>query len=247
MESLTNMATSAHPQGFIGGGSRKGVGVTQKFIDIKDIVENVVILHSGYACLVIEVTSSNFALLSKEEQDAKIFSYASLLNSLSFSIQILIQSKRIDISSYINLLDQAISKNPTATTNALEGAPNEQLLSYIRIYRDFVQELVKVNTVLDKKFYIVIPYSFLEKGIASTTAAVKQKGVGKGEVFIQDAKTALSTKANSVLSQLARLGLRAKILEKEELIKLFYTIYNEDLGEAGQTAADFGSPFVKTT
>ena len=114
---------------------------TQKFTEIENIEENIVILSGKNACLIIEVNATNFALLSKEEQDTKIFSYASLLNSLSFPVQIFIRSKKLDISSYLKLLE------------AQSGQTQNQLLStQIKLYGDFVRELVKVNTVLDKKF-----------------------------------------------------------------------------------------------
>lgn len=195
-------------------------------MDIQEIVDEVVILKGGNACSIIEVTASNFALLSKEEQDAKIFSYAALLNSLSFPIQIIVQNKRIDISSYLKQLAIEVQKTK-----------NEQLASYISLYHDFVSELVKINTVLDKKFYIVISYSYLEKGVS---------GKIRGDSFVNDAKTALTTKTASLHSQLARVGLLAKTLSKEELITLFYSLYNEDLGEAQQAALDFNATMVKT-
>lgn len=214
---------------------REGAGATQKFIEIKDIVEDIVLLSSGNACSVIEVTASNFALLSKEEQDAKIFAYASLLNSLSFPIQIVVQNKRIDISLYVKQLDLESQKTK-----------NQQLASYISLYRDFVSELVKINTVLDKKFYIVVPYSYLERGVAGTTSALKEKSSLKGHAFWQEAQKALATKTTSMHAQLARVGLPAKTLEKEELIKVFYGVFNEDLGEAQQGAVDYDASMVKT-
>src|SRR5438105_2044256 len=112
----------------------KSSASTQKFIEIKDIIGNIIVLSGGNACLIIEVKATNFALLSAEEQDAKIFAYASLLNSLSFSIQIVIRSKRLDISSYLKLLED--EKNSTA---------NQALSRQIGLYKDFVSELVKVN------------------------------------------------------------------------------------------------------
>lgn len=196
--------------------SQKIRATTQKFTEIIDIVDNIVIFSYGNACLIIEVTATNFALLSKEEQDAKIFAYASLLNSLSFTIQIFIRSKRIDISSYLKLLDQE-TKN----------AQNQALGNRIRLYRDFVQELIRVNTVLDKKFYIVIPYSSLEAGAWGARETIK-KDVSQKDTFVQSAKTGLDLKAKSLHSQLQSLGLLAKTLEKEELIRLFYETYNED-------------------
>lgn len=215
-------------------GLEKGAA-TQKFIEIRDIIDEIVLLSSGNACSIIEVTASNFALLSKEEQDAKIFAYASLLNSLSFPIQIVVRNKRIDISSYVKQLDTEYQKTR-----------NELLASYIRLYRDFVSELVKINTVLDKNFYIIVPYSYLERGVVGTTSALKEKSSLKGQAFWEEAQKALATKTSSIHAQLARVGLSAKTLSKEELIRLFYSIYNEDIGEAQQGALDFDATMVKT-
>ena len=187
---------------------------TQKFIEIEDIQDNIVFLSSGNACLIIEITSTNFALLSKEEQDAKIFAYASLLNSLSFPIQIFVRSKRVGISSYLKLLEEEAGKTH-----------NQKLASRIKLYSDFVSDLVKVKTVLDKKFYIVIPYTYLERGILTIIGLGKKNNSAKNS-FAYEVKAALRSKAESVNSQLSRLSLKAKTLGKEELIKLFYEIYN---------------------
>src|SRR5579872_363637 len=83
---------------------------TQRFTEVKDIIDDVVVFEGGYASLMIEVRATNFALMSKQEQDAKVYAYASLLNSLSFPIEILIRSKRVDISSYISSLEAEIAK-----------------------------------------------------------------------------------------------------------------------------------------
>lgn len=187
-------------------------GSTQKFTEIEDIKEDVVLLFGGNACLVIEIQATNFALLSKEEQDTKVFSYASLLNSLSFPIQIIVRNKKVDIASYLTHLNEQVKKLE-------EDAKQPKLLNYVKAYKEFVSELVKFTTVLDKKFYLSIPYTYLEKG---PQAALK------GEDFFLQAKTTLHTKAESLLGQIAKLSLRAKILQKEELIKLFYDLYNEE-------------------
>lgn len=197
---------------------------TQKFIEILDIVDNVVLLSKGNACLVIEVQATNFALLSKEEQDVKVLSYSSLLNSLSFPIQIFIRSKKIDISSYLRQLDDEVAKSQ-----------NQLLKNQIKLYKDFVQELIKVNTVLDKKFYIAIPYSRLESGINI-----------RGDNFFLSAKSKLSSKAESLHAQLRRMSLPAKTLNKEELVKLFHEIYNGDFEQINETMLGAKSPIVKT-
>lgn len=201
--------------------AQKIKNTTQRFIEILDIKDDIILLSSGAACLIIEVKATNFALLSADEQDAKLFAYASLLNSLSFSIQIVIRSKKVDISNYINQLSVEAKKTQ-----------NPSLANQINLYKDFVQELVKVNTVLDKKFYVIIPFSSLESGVKGAKQAIKGSVVDDN--FIVASKAALHSKAESLHAQLQRLGLRAKTLEKEELIKLFYEIYNEGLLEPHQ-------------
>lgn len=175
---------------------------TQSFTGLKEIDGNVVLFKTNHACLVIELTATNFSLLSPQEQDAKILAFSALLNSLSFPIQIVIRSKKLDISNYLSLLEQEAGKSP-------------KFADRIRQYRDFVSQMVKVNTILDKKFYIVIPFSSLENPKASA------------QNFNETAVASLHGKASSLSSLLQRLNLRAKILEGEELTKLFYEIYNE--------------------
>ncbi len=210
----------------------KRKATTQKFVEIEEIDEDVIVLSGKNACLIIEVNATNFALLSKQEQDTKIFSYASLLNSLSFPIQIFIRSKKLDISSYLKLLD-----------SQADQSQNQLLSSQIRLYKEFISELVKVNTVLDKKFYIAISYSYLEKGGVSSAKTVV-KDVSQ-DTFLNQAKASLHSKAEAIHSQIARLNLRAKTLQKEELIKLFYEIYNEDSVGTSQISDGISTPMVK--
>jgi hypothetical protein len=191
---------------------------TQKFTEIVDFIDDIVVLEGGSACMIIEITASNFALLSRREQDTRIFAYASLLNSLSFPIQILIRNKRIDISIYLKSLDEIISQTQ-----------NPQLKQYIQYYRTFVHEMVTVNVVLSKSFYIVIPYSALEGGVAGVKSTV-QKGQSQAQTTAAEAKKALGTKSSTLLGQLQKFATSARILEKEDLIKLFYDIYNEGVG-----------------
>lgn len=186
---------------------------TQKFIEITDIFENVVVLSGGQACIILEVQATNFELLSTEEQDAKIYAYSALLNSLSFPIQIVVKSKQVDISQYLDSLSFQAKKTP-----------NQALSKQIEMYKNFVSELIKINTVLDKKFYIVISYSSLEKGAIGATQMVSKN---KTEAFALSARSVLHIKAETIKSQLNRIGLKSEILEKDKLIKLFYDIFNE--------------------
>lgn len=188
---------------------------TQAFTEIVDIRENIVLLKNNSACLILQITSVNFALLSGPEQDAKVSAYAALLNSLSFPIQILVRSKPVDIFPYV----QSIEKIAQQTQNS-------SLHSYISQYKEFVTSLVKMSTVLDKQFYLVIPYSTLESGVGAVIKSTSKSNEAL-ETFFQQAKASLQTKADGVLSQFHRLSLQAKVLEKEALMRLFYDIYNE--------------------
>jgi len=189
---------------------------TQKFTEIVDFVDTLVLFEGGNAAMIIEITASNFALLSQREQETRIFSYASLLNSLSFPVQILIRNKRIDITSYLKELDE-IEKN----------SKSPQLRAHVKLYRTFVHEMVTVNVVLNKSFYIVLPYTSLEAGVTGAAAQTTQKKGSQLDIFADKAKKSLQTKADSVLGQLQKFAMAARILEKEDLIKLFYDIYNE--------------------
>lgn len=185
---------------------------TQAFTEILDIRDNVVLMRGGNACLLVELQSTNFSLLSSEEQDAKVFGYAGLLNSLSFPVQIVIRSKKVDIMPYIASLGEAA----TNTTN-------EKLTKDILAYKAFVEKLVTSTSVLDKQFFFVISYSLLEEGIGGVT---KMSSSSLEDFFVK-AHAGLKTKAESLLSQIDRMNLRAKIVEQNQLISLFHDLFNE--------------------
>lgn len=193
--------------------AQKITATTQKFTEIEDIVDNLVILSGGNACLIMEVVATNFALQSLDEQHVKILSYASLLNSLSFPIQIVILSRKLDISSYVKLLEDQAAK-----------AGSTNLAAQITMYKDFVAQLVRDKSVLDKKFYLAISFSFLEKGAGGLSNSKNKQAI------IMDAKNLLMSKSQSVIQELLRAGVKSKILEKNELVRLFYEIYNSDSG-----------------
>jgi hypothetical protein len=206
----------------------KSYSSTQKFTEIVDISENIVVLQGDHAAIVIEIQASNFSLLSEREQEAKIIAYASLLNSLTFPIQILIRNKLVDISSYVKELEEVEKR----TKNAL-------LANHIKLYRSFVHEMIRVNVVLNKMFYIVIPYSPLEAGV---TQAVP--GASSGDLAVNTAKKILKGKADSLLPQIKKLAMSARILNKEELIKLFFDEYNEGAIQPEQAEEGIKDPLI---
>lgn len=193
---------------------------TQDHLDIEDILDDVVVLKDGSATIVLSVTALNFGLLSEKEQDAMIYAYAALLNSLTFPIQIIVRSRQTDISSYLKLVDQAAQEKN-----------NPEIQDQIKKYRLFIQSLVKENNVLDKKFYVTIPFSSLELGITSNLgnplARRKVLPIPK-ETVLERAKMSLYPKRDHLVRQFARIGLKVRQLTTQELIQLFYDWYNPD-------------------
>lgn len=180
------------------------MNTTQEHLPISDISEDVLLLKKGGGALVLQVSAVNFGLLSDREQIAIISAFAQMLNSLSFSIQIVIHSERLNISSYLTLLDRA----QKAQTNPL-------LSSMMTYYRQFIQTTIKENEVLDKRFYIIIPLFRLELGLTQSRESLEQK-----------IKTILLPRRDQVIRQLSRVGLKAAQLNKQNLLELFYDIYN---------------------
>lgn len=190
---------------------------TQAFTEIEDIDRDIVLFKNGSAALIIATSAVNFGLLSEKEQDAIIYSYAGFLNSLSFPIQILIQTKHKDISAYLKLLDDQENRQK-----------NPKLTKSIHGYRLFVASMVREKEVLDKKFYIVIPFSSVELGVSSSLLfSPKKGGLPYEKSYILDhAQTYLLPKRDHIIRLLARVGLRATPLSNEGLIKLFFSMYN---------------------
>ena len=190
---------------------------TQAFTEIADIDHDLVLFRDGSVVLVIATTAVNFGLLSEKEQDAIIYAYAGLLNSLSFPIQILIQTKHKDISAYLKLLEEQENKQN-----------NPKLKKSIHGYRLFVASMVKEKEVLDKKFYIVLPFSSIELGVSSSLLfGPKTSGLPYEKSYIYDkAQMVLLPKRDHILRLLARVGLHATQLTTELLTKLFFGMYN---------------------
>jgi len=189
-------------------------------LPIADILDDIVLLKDGGVAVVMESSSLNFSLLSEKEREAVVAAYASLLNSLSFPIQIMIRSQRKDISTYLNYLDESAKK-----------VTNQKLLNLMQNYKSFIINSVKKKNVLGKKFYIIIPFSPLELGVTKSIAtSFKGRGslpYSKSHV-VNKAKIILYPKRDHLVRQVSRLGIKLVQLEKERLISLYYDIYNQE-------------------
>lgn len=197
---------------------------TQEHLEVKEIIDDLIITKSGSVALVIQTSAINFDLLADYEQDSKIYAFAGLLNSLNFHIQILIRTRRIDISNYVDYLKDQESKNLS-----------EGLLKQLKIYTEFIQNLIVQNDVLDKTFLIVVPFnpagdipgSGLLKS-KKTQEEIEKAMQMKQEQLLEKAKIFLYPKRDHILKQLGRMGLFGHQLTNKELIAELYTIYNPD-------------------
>ncbi len=204
---------------------------TQQFLDIHDVTNDLLILKTGGVSLIVTVMAMNFGLLAEEEQDAIIYGYAGLLNSLNYSIQIVIRSQTKDITNYINLLKEKE-----------EETINHVRKEQIRRYREFIADLVQERNVLDKKFYVVIPATALELGLVTTQSVIP--GIKSPDIttfdrsiILERSKNLLEPKRDHIISQFARIGLFSRQLNTQEIIQLFYTSYNPEASD-GQKMAD---------
>lgn len=183
---------------------------TQEFIEIEDIKDDIVLMKDFSAATVIEVGAVNFWLLSTEDQMSMIYTYGSLLNSLSFPVEIVIISKMMNIASYIEYLQSKI-----------DNQKNEVIRTRLEDYREFIKMVVKKNTVMEKRFFFSVPFNPLEMGVTG----MKAQKYGR-EYILNRAKTSLYPKRDHLLRLLAKVGLKPTVLQKQELTELFYNLYN---------------------
>lgn len=207
----------------------RAIASTQEHLEIRDIQDDLIVSKNGTVAMVIQTSAINFDLLAEYEQDSKIFAFAGLLNSLNFRIQILIRTKRIDITNYVDYLKDQNKRDLS-----------EGLRKQLDIYTHFIQNLIVQNDVLDKNFFIVIPYSptvglpssdiLNSKKKKEEEEKIKQMQI---EQLIEKAKIFLYPKRDHILKQLSRMGLFGHQLITKELLSEFYTIYNPEEEENG--------------
>ena len=192
---------------------------TQDHLPIADIKDDIVLFKDGGASIVLESSSLNFGLLSEKEQQAVVAAFAALINSLSFSMQIVVRTQRKDISGYINFFDRESAK-----------IVNPKLKAITEDYRHFITDSIKKKTVLGKRFFIVIPFSSLELGVTKSAQSILKKGPlpFPKDYVMKKAKITLFPKKDHLIRQAGRLGLRLKQLTTNELIDLYYGINNPE-------------------
>lgn len=192
---------------------------TQNFIPIEDIHEGVVTLKNGSLRMVLMVSSINFALKGEDEQVAILLQFQNFLNSIDFSVQIMIQSRKLDINPYLSFLNSNI-----------EEISNELIKIQAREYIEFIKNLTDNVNIMSKNFFVVIPYATTT--ISKGGSGIINKILGKKDVSSEDKirfeehKTQLEQRSLVIEQGLSSIGLRAARLGTEELIELFYKAFN---------------------
>jgi len=206
-------------------GSKPGVP-SQRYLDISQIKEDMVVLKDGTLRAVLLVSSINFSLKSGDEQSAIVQAYMQFLNSLTFPIQVVIQSRPMNIDNYLSRLSkQELNQK------------NELLKRQIQDYKSYVKRLVELADIMQKRFYIVIPYDPFneqnQKGFFDKMGAIFKPltTIMLTEERFKKNKAALMLRVNNVLSGLQSMSLSAIQLDTQSLIELYYTVYNPELFE----------------
>lgn len=195
---------------------------TKHLVDIADIIDNIVILKNGSLRTVIEVSSINFELRSEGEQVAILQNFQRFLNSTDFPLQIVVNSRKLDIEDYVKLIDKSV-----------ESLTSELLKIQAAEYSKFIKELADLSNIMSKKFYIVVPFYVFEtpskagitqslKSIFKPSSVAKQIKPEQLETY----RNQLLQRVELVFDGLVGLGLKTRLLEGPELMNLYYGLYN---------------------
>jgi len=198
-------------------------GTTQQFLEIEQIREGILILKNKALRAVMMVSSLNFALKSDEEQSGIIYQFQNFLNSLDFSAQILIQSRKLNITGYLDKIKELETKQKT-----------DLLRIQTREYHNFIKELVGTGTIMSKSFYIIVPFTLLEtKGLSPIKMLKPTTVASMTEEEFQRCKQQLWQRMEFTALGLRRCGLQAMPLTTSELIELLWGLHHPKQAEVG--------------
>lgn len=190
---------------------------TQEFVPIDDVKEGIVILKNGNMRGVLMASSVNFSLKSDDERQAILLQFQDFLNSLDFSIQILVQSRKLDIRPYVALLESRYKEQS-----------NDLMRIQIEQYIAFIKSFTESTNIMTKNFFVVVPYdAAIISGKSSLLPFGKKEASteAKAEDF-EEKRNQLEQRMSVVEQGLVRCGVRVAKLGTEEVVELFYKIFN---------------------
>lgn len=192
----------------LGPGQSPIVASTQEMLEVVDLLNDLLITKNGTVSLIIKTSSVNFDLLSEEEQDIKIMAFGSFVNSLDFPLQIMIETRKINISKYADYLD---------TMDTPDLTPG--LKRHFTIYKQFIRNLITDKDILDKKFMIIIPFRSLTPIKHDTPIEEKKR-------LLENATNYLYPKKYHVIKMLKGMSLDGEQMSNAEILKYLHSIYN---------------------
>jgi len=195
---------------------------TQDFLEMEEIREGIVVLKDRTVRGVMLVSSQNFALKSDEEQDATIAQFQAFLNSLDFSLQIVVQSRKLNLTGYLDELKQ------------LETNQKSDLMRRLtKEYRAFVEQLIAGSSIMAKNFFVAVPFSLIETVALDDRKRIPKIAGGLTDEDLQRMKTQLWQRMEFVALGLRRMGLKVAPLNSEELVELFWSWHHPKEAEVG--------------
>jgi hypothetical protein len=197
---------------------------TQSFLRISEIKNDAVVLDDGTLRAILNVSSTNFDLKSQDEQNSIIFNFQRFLNALDFSIQILMQSRKMEIGSYLEKLKRLAEKQT-----------NELLRVQTSEYTEFISRLIENASIMNKNFYIIVPLgeSVFPKAsgfFSRTFGSGKSREISQRIENFEKSKVKLDNRVTSILSTLSGIGIRGERLKTEDIIQLYYNSFNFEAG-----------------
>jgi len=193
---------------------------TQNFLPFKEIREGILILNDNSLRAILMVSSINFALKSAEEQEAIFYQFQNFLNSLDFSIQIIVQSRVLNLTGYLDKLKELEEKQ----TNELMKIETAE-------YRNFISQLVASRQILTKMFYIVVPFTLIQ--LSKVSLPTTQKETSLSEEDFARAKNQLWQRVEFVSTGLNSCGLQNAPLNTLEIIELLWSLHHPNEAEIG--------------
>jgi hypothetical protein len=196
---------------------------TKRYLEIAEIRDGTLVMKDGSIRVVLLTSSINFSLKSEEEQQAIVGQYVSFLNFLDFPLEVIIQSRKLNIDKYLDDIKKFEQKQK-----------NELLRMQTTEYIKFIRELVDIGKIMQKRFYVVIPYSSLEDkkenfftklvSVFSPAEVIRLKN----SIF-EEYQKKIEKRINKTVGSLSGMGVSAERLDTQGLVELFYNTYNMEV------------------
>ena len=194
---------------------------TQEFVPIREVRDGIIVLKDGDLRAIVLANSVNLSLKSDDEQKATILQFQSFLNTLDFAVQISVQSRRLDIRPYLLLLE-----------NRMKVQSEPLLKLQTKEYIDFIRNFAESVSIMTKTFFVVIPYTHTvlksDSGILKRLFGKRSKeevNLAKQEDF-EEKRSQLEERVSVIEQGLSRCGIKSAQLGTEEVVEVFYKVFN---------------------